>query len=47
MGGAFAAKVIRQILLGDNIPSGRFRMDIVAQFQSTSIYQKTSEAKHA
>jgi molybdopterin/thiamine biosynthesis adenylyltransferase len=47
MGGAFAAKVIRQILLGDNIPSGRFRMDMVAQFQSTSIYQKTSEAKHA
>jgi molybdopterin/thiamine biosynthesis adenylyltransferase len=47
MGGAFAAKVIRQILLGDNIPSGRFRMDIVAKFQSTSIYQKTTESKHA
>lgn len=46
MGGAFAAKIVRQILLGDNIPSGRFRMDIVNQFQTNSTFQTVSQAKH-
>jgi molybdopterin/thiamine biosynthesis adenylyltransferase len=42
MGGAFAAKIVRQILLGDNIPSGRFRMDIVNQFQTHASFQTVS-----
>jgi molybdopterin/thiamine biosynthesis adenylyltransferase len=46
MGGAFAAKVVRQILVGDSIPSGRFRMDIVQQFQSNATYQTVMQAKH-
>jgi hypothetical protein len=46
MGGAFAAKIVRQILLGDAIPSGRFRMDILEQFQSTANYQSTNQVKH-
>lgn len=46
MGGAFAAKVVRQILLGDSIPSGRFRMDIVQQFQSGAHFQSVSQVKH-
>jgi len=46
MGGAFAAKVVRQIILGDSIPSGRFRMDIIERFQSTSIHQNTNATKH-
>ena len=46
MGGAFAAKIVRQIMLGDAIPSGRFRMDILEQFLSTSSYQSTPQVKH-
>ena len=46
MGGAFAAKIVRQILLGDAIPSGRFRMDILEQFQSTANYQSTKQGRH-
>lgn len=46
MGGAFAAKIIRQIILGDSIPSGRFRMDIVSQFQSNATYQMLPQVKH-
>jgi molybdopterin/thiamine biosynthesis adenylyltransferase len=46
MGGAFAAKIVRQILLGDSIPSGRFRMDIVQQFQSNATYQSAKQVKH-
>jgi molybdopterin/thiamine biosynthesis adenylyltransferase len=46
MGGAFAAKIIRQIILGDTIPSGRFRMDIVSQFQSNAAYQLLAQVKH-
>jgi len=46
MGGAFAAKIVRQIMLGDAIPSGRFRMDILEQFLSTSNYQFTTQVKH-
>ncbi len=47
MGGAFAAKIIRQILLGDNISSGRFRMDILEQYQSNSILRLSNTPKHA
>ena len=46
MGGAFAAKIVRQILLGDTIPSGRFRMDIVNQFQSNASFQTIEQVKH-
>jgi len=46
MGGAFAAKIIRQILLGETIPSGRFRMDIVSQFQSNATFQTIEQVKH-
>lgn len=47
MGGAFAAKIIRQILLGDSIPSGRFRMDIIEQYQATSVLRTSQTSKHA
>jgi molybdopterin/thiamine biosynthesis adenylyltransferase len=46
MGGAFAAKVIRQILLQDTIPSGRFRMNILEHYQQNAIYKTTNQAKH-
>ena len=46
MGGAFAAKIIRQVLLGDEIRSGRFRMDIIEHYRTHSVYQKTNAAKN-
>jgi len=46
MGGAFAAKIVRQILLDDAVPSGRFRMDIVNQFQSNASFQTSAQVKH-
>lgn len=47
MGGAFAAKIIRQILLGDTIPSGRFRMDIIEQYQTSAVHRESNTPKHA
>jgi molybdopterin/thiamine biosynthesis adenylyltransferase len=46
MGGAFAAKLVRQILLGDAIPSGRFRTDIIGQFQTNATFQSIAQVKH-
>lgn len=46
MGGAFAAKLVRQILLGDSIPSGRFRTDIIGQFQANATFQSIAQVKN-
>jgi molybdopterin/thiamine biosynthesis adenylyltransferase len=47
MGGAFAAKIVRQILLQDAIPSGRFRLDILEHFKTTANHQTIEKVKHA
>jgi molybdopterin/thiamine biosynthesis adenylyltransferase len=47
MGGAFAAKIVRQILLGDSVPSGRFRLDIIEHFKSNAHHQIIQQVKHA
>ena len=47
MGGAFAAKIVRQILLGDSVHSGRFRLDIIEHFKSNANHQTIQQVKHA
>ena len=47
LGGAFAAKIVRQILLQDAIPSGRFRLDIVEHFKTSANHQTIQQVKHA
>lgn len=46
MGGAFAAKIVCRLLLGDAIPSGRFRLDIIDHFRNTATHQIPQATKY-
>jgi hypothetical protein len=40
MGGALTAKIVKEILLGSSIPSGRMRLDIVSHFESNAEFRQ-------
>lgn len=46
MGGAFAAKVVREILLGNPMPSGRMRINLIEHFIQQAEYKKSIAQKH-
>jgi molybdopterin/thiamine biosynthesis adenylyltransferase len=47
MGGAFTAKIVREILLGNNVPSGRMRLNLVEHFNQNAEHQLSQSLKNA
>jgi len=47
MGGAFAAKMVREILLGHELPSGRMRLNLVEHFNLNAVYRTSQSMKNA
>ncbi|MFN5621261.1 MAG: hypothetical protein ACK478_08155, partial [Flavobacteriales bacterium] len=46
MGGALTAKIVKEILIGSTIPSGRMRLDIVSHFSGHAQFQQIQSMKH-
>jgi molybdopterin/thiamine biosynthesis adenylyltransferase len=46
MGGALTAKIVKEILLGASIPSGRMRLDIVSHFQNNAEFRQIQSMRH-
>jgi molybdopterin/thiamine biosynthesis adenylyltransferase len=47
MGGAFAAKMVRELLLGNDVPSGRLRLNLVEHFNLNAVYRTSESLKNA